>query len=461
MKDTDIETSRDNALIFFERGEEVASTDNFDYAIDLFLEGIRREPDALENGHAVLRKISLLRQAKGGKKPSIVDKIKHKGGKRPIDELVNAEYLLAKDPDNLSYAMAMLSASVSGGYRRTAEWLARLVLSACKASEKPPMAILATLKNKFVELEMFEQAVQCCSMILQQTPDDMNCQTEYKNYSASATIQHGKYDKAGNFSASAKDMDSQQKITRKDSSNKDDDYRRAALEEAMDKYKRMPDVYAHRIDYAQSLADVGDRQMTETACSMLLDWYEQTEDFGYKKLHGEIVIREMRSKLRILKAESVTLGKDFAKMEEFKLAVKQLADFEVEYYEQCCKNYPMELKYKYELGVLLMHRKDFDAAIPLFQQSSRKPGIRSKALNLLGMCFFNKSWYGDAIDVFEGAIKNHPNEDELFKELRYNLARACEFDGRKDRALTIYRKLAQMDYSYRDVAARVNKLRDA
>ncbi len=460
MKDIDIETSRDKALVFFQRGEEVASTDNFDYAIDLFLEGIRREPDALEIGHAALRKISLIRQSKGGKKPSVIDKIKHKGGKAPIDEMINAEYLLAKDPDNLSYAMSMLCAAVAGGYRRTAEWIARLVLSACKASEKSPLSILETLKNKFVEMEMFDQAVMCCTLILQQKPEDMNCQTELKNYSASATIQHGKYDKTDSFSGSAKDMEGQQKITKKDTFKKDDEFRSAALEEALEKYKRMPDVYGHRVEYAQSLADMNDPAMTETACRMLLDWYEQTEDFGYKKLHGEIVIRDMRNKLRLFKTEAMTLGKEFDKGKEFKQAVKELAAFEVEYYEQCCKNYPTELKYKYELGVLLMHRKDFDEAIPLFQQAARKPGIKTKAMNLLGMCFFNKGWYSDAIDVFEDAIKHHPNEDDLFKELRYNLARACEFDGRKERALTIYRKLAQMDYSYRDVAVRVNKLRD-
>ena len=460
MKDIDIETSRDKALVFFQRGEEVASTDNFDYAIDLFLEGFTREPDALESGHAVLRRISLLRQSKGGKKPSILDKIKHKGGKTPLDEMLNAEYLLAKDPDNLSYAMAMLCACVAGGYRRTAQWLARLVLSACKATEKPSIQILETLKDKFVDLELFDQAVMCCSMILQQKPEDMSCQTELKNLSASATIQHGKYDKTGNFSESVKDMEGQQKISKKDSSNKDDDYRKAALEEATEKYKRMPDVYGHRVEYAQALADTNDPEMIETASKMLLDWYEQSEDFGYKKLHGEIIIREMRNKLRVPKSEAMTLGKDFDKKEEFKLAVKQLADFEVDFYEQCCKNYPTELKYKYELGVHLMHRKNFDEAIPLFQQAAKKPGIKSKAMNLLGMCFFNKGWYGDSIDVFEEAIKQHPNEDDLYKELRYNLARACEFDGRKERALNIYRKLAQMDYAYRDVAARVNKLRD-
>lgn len=461
MKDTDIETSRDKALVFFQRAEEVASTDNFDYAIDLFLEGIRREPDAMESGHLALRKISLMRQARGGKKPSIIEKIKHKGGKTPLDEMINAEFLLAKDPDNLSYAVCVLTAAAAGGYRRAAEWMARLVFSACKAMDKPPVAMLELLKNKFVELELYDAAVSCCSMILQQRPDDPNWSTELKNLSASATIQHGKYDGGGNFTESIKDKEAQEKNWKKESIIKDSDSRRIILEDAQLKYSRTPNVFAFRIEYAQALIDTGEAENIAQAAELLTQWYEQSGDFGYQKLRDEMLIKQMRDKIRRLKTEAETLGDEFDKMEELKEEVNQLAAFEVDYYQQCSQHYPTELKYKYELGVRFMHKKEFDKAIPLFQQSSRKPDIKAKSMSLLGMCFFNKGWYSDAIDVFEEAIKNQPNENELFKELRYNLARACELDGRKERALNIYRKLAQMDFSYRDVAARVNKLRDS
>ncbi|MHC4287937.1 MAG: hypothetical protein ACYSSJ_06520, partial [Planctomycetota bacterium] len=60
------------ARAFFERAEEVASTENFDYAIELYLDGLRLSPDALEDGHAPLRQLGLIRQGRGGKKPSMV-----------------------------------------------------------------------------------------------------------------------------------------------------------------------------------------------------------------------------------------------------------------------------------------------------------------------------------------------------------------------------------------------------
>jgi hypothetical protein len=45
------------------------------------------------------------------------------------------------------------------------------------------------------------------------------------------------------------------------------------------------------------------------------------------------------------------------------------------------------------------------------------------------------------------------------KELRYNLARAYEESDDKQKALEIYRKIAQSDFAYKDVSQRVNKIR--
>ena len=106
------EINLEKALTFCERAEDVASTDNFDYAIEMYIEGLRLSPDALEDGHGPLRRMALIRQAKGGKKPSIKEKMKYHGGKSPLDEMLNAEFLMAKDPDNLGYAEAMLKAAV-------------------------------------------------------------------------------------------------------------------------------------------------------------------------------------------------------------------------------------------------------------------------------------------------------------------------------------------------------------
>ncbi|MEA3226293.1 MAG: hypothetical protein U9Q07_10110, partial [Planctomycetota bacterium] len=58
------------ARAFFEKAGKVAETGNFDYAIDMYLQGLRYAPDALIEGHLPLCELALHRQGKNGKKAS-------------------------------------------------------------------------------------------------------------------------------------------------------------------------------------------------------------------------------------------------------------------------------------------------------------------------------------------------------------------------------------------------------
>ena len=39
---------------FFDRADQVAETGNWDFAIEMYLQGIEREPDNIERGHEFL-----------------------------------------------------------------------------------------------------------------------------------------------------------------------------------------------------------------------------------------------------------------------------------------------------------------------------------------------------------------------------------------------------------------------
>ena len=72
-----------------------------------------------------------------------------------------------------------------------------------------------------------------------------------------------------------------------------------------------------------------------------------------------------------------------------------------------------------------------------------------------------KGWYADAIDILENALEAYELKDSAIgKDLRYNLARAYEEDGDTQKALDIFRKIAQSDFAYKDVSQRVNDLRN-
>ncbi|MHC4542393.1 MAG: hypothetical protein ACYS74_21840 [Planctomycetota bacterium] len=75
------------AKAFFDKAAKVAETDNFDYAIDMYLQGLRYAPDALHEGHLPLCELALQRQGKNGKKPGVVEKMTRLRGKTPLEQL--------------------------------------------------------------------------------------------------------------------------------------------------------------------------------------------------------------------------------------------------------------------------------------------------------------------------------------------------------------------------------------
>jgi tetratricopeptide (TPR) repeat protein len=112
----------------------------------------------------------------------------------------------------------------------------------------------------------------------------------------------------------------------------------------------------------------------------------------------------------------------------------RLNSTELEHYQLCVQNYPTDLGAKYEYGLRLLKNKQYNEAIPLFQEAQKDPRRKIAAMDKIGSCFFMKGWYTDAVDVYTRALEAYEiKDDALAKELRYNLARAYEEQEQKDK----------------------------
>src|SRR5690349_13620294 len=69
------EEDRKKAQVFFDRGKTVADTGNFEYAIEMYIQGLNVDPENTE-AHQSLRDISLRRKASGGKDMGMMQKMK-------------------------------------------------------------------------------------------------------------------------------------------------------------------------------------------------------------------------------------------------------------------------------------------------------------------------------------------------------------------------------------------------
>jgi len=407
-----------------------------------------------------LCELGLQRRGKGGKKPSMMEKVKRMRGKSPLEQMLNAEYLFVKDPDNLAYAEAVLKAAVDGGFNRTAHWIANLIFQTNNALEKPSLQTYLLLKDCYKALGQYDKAVAACQRAYRMKSDSKDLADEYKNLSAELTMSKGNYGVEGDFRQSIRDQETQAKMYAQDRIIKTEDYRITAVEDARKVYAREPDLPKNIFTLAETLADLETDKAENEAIELLEGAYVRYHDFTFKERAGLLRLRQLRRKLRAARKQLEARPQDTEAREQVADLTATLHDTEAEHYRLCVENYPTDLAHKYEYALRLMRDGRYNDAIPLFQEAQKDPRRRISAMDKVGYCFFMKGWYADAVDVFSQAIELYEiKDDAVAKELRYNLARAYEEQGEKERALEIYRKIAQLDFCYRDVGARVDKLR--
>jgi tetratricopeptide (TPR) repeat protein len=228
------------------------------------------------------------------------------------------------------------------------------------------------------------------------------------------------------------------------------------VEDARKLYEQDPDVPKHVFDLAAALADLETDESEDEAIKLLEDAYAAQKDFHFEERAGNVLIRQLERKLR--EAKKLPAGPE--RRDQVQQLSETLIATELEHYRFCMENYPTDLQFKYEYAMRLMASKRYNDAIPLFQEAQKDPRRRISAMGKVGYCFFMKGWYTDAIEILVKAIEVYEiKDDALAKELQYNLARAFEDNGQKDKALEIYRRIAQIDFGYKDVGDRVDRLR--
>ena len=448
------------AAVFFERGRKVAETGNFDYAIEMYVEGLRCAPEAVDQGHIPLHQLGLLRMQKGGKPASMVEKLKFMRGKNALEQMLNAEYLFAKDPEHLGYAQEMLKATVSGTWYRTAKWIADLIFEANNASKKPSVSVYLLLKDSYRSMGQYDRALSACHYASRMRPADGELSDEFKRLSAESTLARGKYDHAQDFRDSIRDREAQERLQAQEGTVKSADYRTSVVDEARRRLAKNPENAASIINLAEVLSALEEDKAENEAVGLLENAYQRAKDFSLKDRAGRIRMKQLRRHLRDAKKKLEQQRENPEIQAEVQEISSRLNDVSLEHYRLCVQNYPTDLRAKFEYGVRLIHNGRYDEAIPLFQEAQRDPRRRIPAMSKIGQCFFEKGWHSDAVDVFNRAIEEYEIKDDgIAKELRYNLARAYAEQGDDAKALDVFRKIAQLDFAYRDVSKRVDALR--
>ena len=116
---------------------------------------------------------------------------------------------------------------------------------------------------------------------------------------------------------------------------------------------------------------------------------------------------------------------------------------------------PTDLQFRFELGEILVALEKWQEAIPGLQKARQNPNVRLRAMMLLGKCFTSRLMFDLAAKTLADAAGEIAAMDSLKKEITYSLARVYEEMGQKEKALECLKQIYEVDYGYRDVAARV------
>jgi len=76
-------------------------------------------------------------------------------------------------------------------------------------------------------------------------------------------------------------------------------------------------------------------------------------------------------------------------------------------------------------------------------------------MNLLGVCYCELGMLDLAMKQFEDAAREIVTMDPMKKEIVYNLGIVYEKMGEREKSLNCMKQIYEADYSYRDVAERV------
>lgn len=453
------EEDQKKAKVFFDRGLTVAGTGNYDYAIEMYLQGLALDPDAVR-AHSELRDIALKRKATGGKDLGFMDKMKLGKSKDDRESMLNATKLLSYDPGNTDRMISILQAALKGGFYDTVMWLGPILQKANADDKKPDYNKFIQLKDAYKVLKQWQLATDACMYALRLRPDEMELQTEMKNLGAQHTMTEGNYGKSGSFRDSIKDMSGQAKLLAGDKDVRNVDVMSGIIADAQKEFDANPNDPTKLTKLVEAMVKTESPDYENRAIELLEAAFQRTKQFRYRHNVGKIKFSQLSRMERSLRTAVQANPTDQATLQQYRQFVTEKTTEELSELLLWIENYPTEMAYRMEAAKRMFELKQFGEAIPILQQVRNDPKYKVEAGIILGKAFLAMEFMEEAIDTLKGIIDEYQLKgDTKSKEMNYWYGRSLEQKGDIPAAIKAYSQVAMMEFNFRDVQARIKKLR--
>ena len=414
-------------------------------------------------------RLAVQRRQAGGKKPGMMDNLKRSmAGKDHKKALLNAAYLVAKDPTSTAALDGLLKNAAKGGFYETLKWVTDRVFESLRKDKKPNLGRFKVFRHTLAEVgqqctdvgqvalaaHFYEQAVISLEYLLARNPADSVLRDEQRDLSGKLTIAKGKYGEADSFRDSIQDADAQKLLHDQGRAKQGDQTVDALIAAAKLAYEAAPETPTTISAYVDTLIRRDREDEEREAIAVLEKTYAATKNYTWKQRADDIRMRQMQRETRRAIAKARKTGDAEDKRTARVAATRQIRG-EAEIYRERVANYPTDLRMRFKLGRALFTAREWDEAIPVLQAAQAEPRSREQAQMLIGRCFLEKKAYAQAREVLREALAGRESaSDDGSKELLYWLGRAHEGGGEVEPAKEAYGKLLRMDYNYANGDAR-------
>ncbi len=450
--------------LLFARGRDAADRGNYEYAVDVFRDILRFNPDHL-NARIALRgcEVARFQEKGGGLKAKVLGFLSgfgdfvamHLPGS-PDRRAERCENYLEHMPLS-TYALKKLAVACrAGGHLDAAVNTLEFVRQ--RLPDKP--AILRMLGEMYAEKEDYARAVRCYEQLARLRPADRQIGDRLRNLSAAEHMHRSRLEEAKSYREQIRDVKKAVELEEEQHIVRTADDADQAIARYQAKLKENP-------KDLEALLKLGDLYQMKEQFKFAMAAYKQALEvqprYDVRTRIGDLELRLLKRREAEVAEAAKAHPDDEALQAKAKEAHRAWLEAALKEFKGRLAEHPTEIPLAYNLALLLWEEGSPDSiqeAITLFQRAVEDPRHKLHARFMLGQCFAKDRRTRDmAIDQFQQALEMVTSPTgEMAKAIQYNLGLLHEQAGDRAKALEWYKKVFATDAGYRDVRAKIEQL---
>jgi tetratricopeptide (TPR) repeat protein len=442
----------------YEKGLAALERNNLDYALVIFNQILEKEPGFYECREK-LRATQLKKAGSGG---GFFKKVFGAAGNSPglakaqiqlrtnaVDALKSIEDVLNSDPNNVMAHKVLADAALACDFPKTAV----LSLEMARKNSPKDQEIALRLAQALVAMGNPGRAMSIYRELQKLNPLDTELDMEIKNLTASLTMAEGGYDAIAGGNASYRDIlkDKAEAVSLEQANRveKAEDIALRVIAELEERHTKEPKNLKVIRDIAQLYTQIKQYDRAIEFYNRIIA-EEGMNDPSLEKAMTDTITRKYDDQIKALDSTAPNYQQQLAALK----AERQ--EYMIKDARRRVEKYPNDLALRFELGNLLYNAGKISEAIPELQRAQTNPHLRIRALIMLGNCFMARNNNDSAVRQFQTALKEKVGFDDERKDILYGLGLALDKMGKKEESIEQFKHIMEVDFGYKDVAARVD-----